>query len=259
MADGNSSTRQRSPRYPGVHLGAALERAQWLYDAEKGNAAAVPTVLKHWGYKGHSGPASVMLASLKQFGLLEDVQGAGKVRMVRLTPLALKIIRDPRENSPDRDAAIRTAAMSPAIHREVLESFAEEGLPSNENLLWHLVENLGFTDRGAREFVSQFKKTLSLAGIENAASIESQVSDTGENDSGGSGGDSSEDPPGDAPGQRKPRSGMKIVQIPLGPEQWATLEGAFPLSEQDWTLMLSILDAMKPGLVATPAPSTEPG
>jgi hypothetical protein len=34
------------------------------------------------------------------------------------------------------------------------------------------------------------------------------------------------------------------------------LQAPFPFSEQDWALMLTVLQAMKPGLVAEPQPAS---
>src|SRR5206468_316574 len=42
----------------------------------------------------------------------------------------------------------------------------------------------------------------------------------------------------------------RSVQLPLGDGRWATLQAPFPFSEEDWTLMLGVLNAMKPGLVS---------
>jgi len=44
------------------------------------------------------------------------------------------------------------------------------------------------------------------------------------------------------------------IQLPLGPGRWATLSGDFPISEEQWRLMLSVLEAMKPGLVTADRP-----
>jgi hypothetical protein len=43
--------------------------------------------------------------------------------------------------------------------------------------------------------------------------------------------------------------GQRTVQIPLS-SQWASLQAAFPLTEETWTLVLRVLQAMKPGLIS---------
>src|SRR2546425_830513 len=105
--------RQRSPSYPGIGLETAIERARELYKQEGRNAAPNDAILGHWGYKPRTGPGLVTIAALKRFGLL-DSEGSGKSR---LSNLALRIILDEREDSPDRDAAIKQAALTPSIHK----------------------------------------------------------------------------------------------------------------------------------------------
>ena len=42
----------------------------------------------------------------------------------------------------------------------------------------------------------------------------------------------------------------RAVAIPLSATDWVTLQAAFPLSEDEWDQMITVLNAMKPGLVA---------
>ncbi len=51
---------------------------------------------------------------------------------------------------------------------------------------------------------------------------------------------------------------VRKLPIPLGNYHWAWLEGLFPMTEAEWEMLRSVLDAMKPGLVPAPAPE-EPG
>ena len=43
-------------------------------------------------------------------------------------------------------------------------------------------------------------------------------------------------------------SAVGPVQLPLSASAWATLEAPFPLDEAAWDQMISVLQAMKPGL-----------
>jgi hypothetical protein len=45
------------------------------------------------------------------------------------------------------------------------------------------------------------------------------------------------------------------INIPYAPGKWASLNADFPLSEADWSAMLAMLAAMKPGLVVGDSPS----
>ena len=55
-----------------------------------------------------------------------------------------------------------------------------------------------------------------------------------------------ETPPGKSAGG-KPQT--KVIQLPIAPEEWAALQAPFPLTEEKWTQMLAVLEAMKPALV----------
>lgn len=46
------------------------------------------------------------------------------------------------------------------------------------------------------------------------------------------------------------RADIKAVQIPYSNGRWAVLEAAFPLQEAEWSALIAMLEAMKPGLVA---------
>jgi hypothetical protein len=52
---------------------------------------------------------------------------------------------------------------------------------------------------------------------------------------------------------------MVTVVLPLPREDWATLRLPYPMTEDDWALMLELLALMKPGLVIDhPATSNLP-
>lgn len=51
----------------------------------------------------------------------------------------------------------------------------------------------------------------------------------------------------------------RTIQIPLSLTDWASLEAAFPLSEENWQQMIAVLNAMKPALVRVPPPPRPAG
>lgn len=61
-----------------------------------------------------------------------------------------------------------------------------------------------------------------------------------------------------APPSASPARQQRTVQITYSPTEWALLEAAFPMSEDDWDAMIAVLSAMKRGLVAEPKPHNEP-
>lgn len=177
-----SKAKPRSPGYPAIDLKAALDKAALIYKAEGRLEADEQTVFKHMGYKGRSGISAGVLAALKAFGLLETAKGNGKLK---LSSLALRILLDQREDETEKRAAIREAALKPAMHQHMREQF-KGGLPSESNMLYHLTMEKGFTESGAKQFVAQYKDTVAFAGLAGDATI----SDGGV-DQGGDSGDSS--------------------------------------------------------------------
>ena len=163
--------KHRSPAYPGIDLREALAKAEVIRRMEGKNPAPVSAVLEHWGYKPRSGQGKVALSALIKFGLLED-EGSGENRKVRLTPLALKILLDDRPESPERLEAIRTAALMPAIHKELWGKY-QGSLPSDANLRYYLRTERGFQDEAADLFIKQFRSTLAFAQL-----LDSSVSGT---------------------------------------------------------------------------------
>jgi hypothetical protein len=257
--------RPRSPSYPGIGLEEALERARTLYQHQRNHAANVDVVLQHWGYKPKSGAGGVVLAALKKFGLLVD-EGSGDARSARLTDLALDILLDAREDSGARDEAIRRAALSPSIHRELLEE--NDGIlpPSDAGLLFHLTRERGFTDAAARELIRELRGTLAFAKLPSGDAVSRQES----NKSGESEADLHESIPTTAqhpgvskaardpeqsPSPRADRSNPhasrsateKTYRLPLVTTE-VGLQGEFPISEADWEQLRRLLDVMKPGL-----------
>jgi hypothetical protein len=63
-------------------------------------------------------------------------------------------------------------------------------------------------------------------------------------------------------GKAIPDVQSRSIQLPLSPTSWATLSASFPLTDEAWEQMLTLLNAMKPALVVdkpkTPQQSPSP-
>src|SRR5438874_12768923 len=110
--------RGRSPRYPGIPLDLAIERAKQLWEKEQLYPTNVQTALAHWGYAPKSGGGAVAIAALKSFSLIED-DGSGDARTVRLTERAQQILLS--EDPMQVRSATQEAALAPTIHRDLWE------------------------------------------------------------------------------------------------------------------------------------------
>lgn len=209
------------------------------------NSASATVVLKHWGHPPNSGAGHVVLAALIKFGLVAD-EGTGDKRKARLTDLARKIILDDRSVSPERDAAIREAVLTPPIHKELWEQY-KGTLPSDENLGHELRFNRSFTNRGAQELIKEFRKTLAYAQLTASGIISPSVDDKVPPD-----GELKIMPP-ETIGQQKDTIAQtnRTVQIPLTGAPWALLQIPFPMSEDNWKELEQYLALMKKPLTTS--------
>jgi hypothetical protein len=125
-------------------------------------------------------------------------------------------------------------------------------LPSNQNLRFHLIRERGFTEAGADELIGQFRRTIAFAGLASSDVLSDQNDDkvVGEeaiyvNPT------TSQDR--EIPSRTivtSPSIGqVREVPIPIQGAAWPALKAAFPMSEEAWTQMIAVLNAMKPGLV----------
>jgi hypothetical protein len=240
---GEKPKRGRSPGYPGIDLEAAVERARELWRAQRDNDANIGTILHHWNYKPNSGAGLVTIAALKKFGLLED-EGSGATRRARLTAFARAIVTDDRPDSQERSERLKQAALAPAIHREIWHRYSG-ALPPEGDLRHYLVNERDFTEIGAREFVSEFLKTIAYAGLSsddaNLSGDEEDVPPLQENIVTPPA--PVQTPPADPPAPQKPRPAA--IQFPVG-NATVTVQVSEALNAAAWKRMVKLLEAMEP-------------
>jgi len=156
----------RSPGFPFISLGKALERAEVIRVAEGGRPkhfSPWDSIAKAWGVGPKTGPMKQTMAALGYFGLFE-FEGAGEERSARLTDTALKILLDKQPISSERDALIQQVALIPAAHKDLREKWPGE-LPSDPTVETFLVRDKGFSEDGAKALIAEYKDTLSFAKI----------------------------------------------------------------------------------------------
>ncbi len=253
QAQSPTKKKGRSPSYPAINLETAIERVKRLWDQERQYPTAVETIVKHWGYRSFNGPASLTLAALKKFGLIED-EGTGAGRTATVSDLAVDILANPNDRA--RLKAIQQAALRPAVHQELWEKYGSN-LPSDANLKWELTRQRSFTETGASEFIPVYRATIAYAQLADGASVTTQEAveqdDPDEDDPPASGAKRRQ-------GARRTRmseADANVLTIPLVGGTAVMVEGAFPISETDWRQLMAVLDAMKPGLVRDPQTEDE--
>lgn len=148
----------RSPRYPSISLGEAINLAHKLWQKEGKTPVPYDVAAKDWSYKSASGPVRAKIGALRQFGLLDGAKDG-----VKVSDLALQILVHP-EGSTEKATAIQKAALKPALFSELYENYRHA---SEDALKAHLITKKDFTEEGANQFARSFKATLSLANVDD--------------------------------------------------------------------------------------------
>jgi hypothetical protein len=228
----------RSGRYPGVSLKDALEAAEKLYKAERQAPVSNETAAGKMGYKGLSGPARVMIGSLRQYGLIDKV-GVGQFRLSRLAIQAL------HGTAEQKAQAIKEAALKPPLFAELCKTHLDG---SEENIKSYLITAKEFIDTGARNAAKAFRDTMKLANVSssgyNAATASVEPEDNGmdmdrANQELNRGGGAKPDAPGVFSMTVPFAKGSITVQVrvtgdSLKPAHLARVRRYLELAEQDW-------------------------
>jgi hypothetical protein len=159
----------RSPAYPFIGLQEALRRAEQFRRTEGKHLVPLTSAYKAWRVSEKTAAARQTAAALGHFGLF-TFSGSGEGRQARLTDLALKILLDTREVSPERDELTQQAALSPAIHKELRQKWPDD-LPSIATMETYLVRDRGFSRAGALLLINEYKDTLAFAKVSKSANM----------------------------------------------------------------------------------------
>jgi len=218
--DPSERVRVRSPGYPSIDLEEAVAKAQQVYQHERRNAVSPEILSEHWGYAEKSSGGRLTLAALKKFGLLEEV-GGGNSRQLRLTKLAQTIILSAGpEHQTERLVALREAALSPKIHKELWEMWHAE-LPSDGAMRLYLIREREFNDSSVGDFIKQYKRTLAFARLNGDEALAWR--------SGGGTIEGGDDDPDDPP-PRRAEAPMTAAPAPQSPP--AQVGSPFPFPGQ---------------------------
>jgi hypothetical protein len=235
----------RSPNYPSVGLEQAVRDARAIYQKYGRNPIDPDAAAKAWGYNTLSGPARQRIASLRQYGLI-DQQVNGPLRM---SPRALTLIlRAP--DSAEYGAMLRDAALTPPLFRHLYDDWLNE---PDDGLLHYLIAERRFSPDGAQRAMAAFRDTTEFAGLTEPDTIAGHGTDTPsprEDEPMMSVAPTNAPPAREARGMPLEDSSIRSVQLPLPGTKWATLQVPYPLSEAAWQQMLAVLKVMKPGLVS---------
>jgi hypothetical protein len=151
----------RSPNYPLMSLGPALEAIRPAFQNENRNKMSRPVLAKHLGYTSLNGRALGKIGAVRAYGLIE---GSGEE--LRITDNAVKALMAPA-GSTERSEALSRLANRPALFQELRKDFPDT-MPSLDNLKYSLIKRQ-FTPDAAEKAAKSYLATMNLvAGIPDA-------------------------------------------------------------------------------------------
>lgn len=156
-------TGRRGPSYPAFGLDTAIQRLKDFHAAQRTNAVSVEAAIESLGYQNpKSSTAQRAVAALLSYNLLTE-EGSGASRKVKITDLGRKILLLPEDDS-DRIDAVKEAALSPKIYRDMLNEWSDS-LPSDTELSKYLTFNKGYNEDAVRTLIKSFRVTYDFAKI----------------------------------------------------------------------------------------------
>lgn len=179
--NGPTSQRDRSPSYPNIPIGVALERLVAFEDHFKRSPARSGSVGGAWGIKANA-YAGRTVAALKYYGLLENEQSENG-RQIVISEEGRKYLRAQQDHI--KQEVIRNAALRPLQIAKFWNIWGEER-PADPVCLDDLILKYGFSDKGADNFLKVYDSTIAFAELSKSDSMDSddieREDDTGPQD-----------------------------------------------------------------------------
>ena len=157
-----SGQRDRSPSYPIIPIGVALERLEAFEEHFKRSPARSGAVGGAWGIKANA-YAGRTVAALKYYGLL-DYEQSENGRQIVISDEGRTYLRAQQENI--KQDVIRNAALRPPQIAKFWKMWGTER-PADPVCLDELILKYGFSDKGASNFLKVYDSTIAFAGFAN--------------------------------------------------------------------------------------------
>lgn len=162
----------RSPNYPQIDLGAALDLMRAAYKAEGRNKMSRAVLASHFGYGSLNGRALAKIGAVRAYGLID-----GREDDLRITTDAIDCLEAP-EGSADRASALARCAIRPSVFKEIAAEYPT--LPSEQNLRFHLIKKTYTAEaagKAAQNYLNTMRLVADAGGAFDSAGLEDPSSD----------------------------------------------------------------------------------
>lgn len=172
----NAADRKRSPTYPYLNLGEAVEILEHFVQQHRFTKVPLHIALKEAGYSITSGSGARVTASLTAFGLFE-IEGTRDNRRIWPSRIGQAIAWENPNDPSERLRAIQEAALKPEMHQWMYTHYSldREPLPQPNVLQYDLKMQLGFQDKAVDAFIKEFKETYEYAALGNPTYLTEEV------------------------------------------------------------------------------------
>jgi hypothetical protein len=235
--DGDKQVRARSPKYPVIGLRDALDKTKKIWDKAARHEVPIQSLADYWGISKSSSALIGFSAALVKFGLLEYVSGAGRDKQVKLTQLAIEALNHP-SGSKERESALKKAALAPEIYLEIWDKYQGQ-LPDNSVIKPYLLIQKNFNTSAVDVFLNNFRESISLANLDSGDISLIRPS--------------AEPTTTQAVGQIytpvRTSDSAVIRELPIPLEGGQTARIPYPISEDDFQILLETLELWKKRIV----------
>lgn len=168
---GDKLKKFRSPQFPFIALDKAVGRAREFEAEYHQNMARASSAVKTWGYAPKSSGGIQTVAALTAFGLMDD-EGSMENRRLKLTQLALTILKDTRVGAAE--TALRTAALKPKVLADLWSAWGTHRPPEHDCIsTLHLDKK--FSEEAAVRLLDVYDATIRYAGLADSDKLDHNV------------------------------------------------------------------------------------
>lgn len=153
--------KSRSPNYPSLSLGEAIEAMRPVYSREKRARFPRLSLANHLGYTSLNGRALAKMGAVRAYGLID-----GREDSLGVSATGIALIEAPLD-SPDRISALRTAFLAPPLFKRLWDEHGSE-TPSAQTLRWRLTQQ-GYVGDAADKALKVYLDSLALLTQESGA------------------------------------------------------------------------------------------